>query len=113
MLQRPLLVRRLWWGPFQVTEARGLPHTLHRRVTLSPLSHVTSASGTRNSGGTGDDGRVKGHTPLIASANGSNTREPMLVTLKEVRFNSCYFSGIWGLVLSCHICYENMEFGLD
>ena len=57
-----------------MTEARGLPHTLHRRVTLSPLSHVTSASGTRNSGGTGDDGRVKGHTPLIASANGSNTK---------------------------------------
>ena len=69
MLQRPLLVRRLWLGPFQVTEARGLPHTLHLRVTLSPLSHVTSARGTRNSGGTGDDNRVKGHTPLKARAN--------------------------------------------
>lgn len=58
MLKCPLLVRLLWLGPFQVTEARGRPQTLHLRVTLSPLSHVTSLRGTRNSGGTGKNKRV-------------------------------------------------------
>lgn len=53
MLKRPLLARLLWLGPLQVTEARGRPQTLHLRLTLSPLSQVTSARGTRNSGGTG------------------------------------------------------------
>lgn len=52
MLKCPLLARLVWFGPFQVTVARGRPQTLHLRVTLSPLSHVTSLRGTRNSGGT-------------------------------------------------------------
>ncbi|KAG7265785.1 hypothetical protein CRUP_006447 [Coryphaenoides rupestris] len=37
-------------GPRQVTVALGRPHTLHLRVTLSPRSHATSDTGTRNSG---------------------------------------------------------------
>ncbi|KAF3840031.1 hypothetical protein F7725_018748 [Dissostichus mawsoni] len=40
-------------GPRQVTVARGRPHTLHLRVTLSPPSHATSPTGTKNSGGAG------------------------------------------------------------
>lgn len=58
MLKRPLLARLLWLGPFQATVARGRPQTLHLRVTLSPLSQVTSARGTRNSGGTGGYGEA-------------------------------------------------------
>lgn len=48
----PPLLRVLWSGPLQQTEALGCPQILQRRVTLSPLSHTTSLRGTMNSGGT-------------------------------------------------------------
>lgn len=51
----PPLLRVLWSGPLQETEAFGCPQILQRRVTLSPLSHITSLKGTTNSGGTAAD----------------------------------------------------------
>lgn len=67
MLKRPLLARLLWLGPFQETVARGRAHTLHLRVALSPLSQVTSARGTGNSGGAG--GGERGESLQLRSVN--------------------------------------------